>query len=152
MVKLQSESRRNKESIISGHLVACDKDGITEQTEEVAEILLSAKYDFLEFKIFGEEIKKVEVVEPLEVEKGEPIETPNIEPTTPEEELEKLEEEETSFEDMISGIDKINELKEIAQELGLPKQEWEGYKRLDYFKAYLIKATSVEEEKTETEN
>ena len=147
MIKLQSESRVNKESIVSGHLIKCDKDGITEQPQEVAEMLLSEKYAFMGFtQVSGDEIKKIEDSEPLEVEKGEPIATPAIEPTTPEEELEKLEEEEeASFEDVVNSLDKIDELKEVARELGLPKEEWEGYKRKDYFRNYLIESAKEDE-------
>jgi hypothetical protein len=146
MITLQSETRKSKESTVSGHLVSCDKDGVTMQTKEVAEMLLSEKYAFMGFaQIDGDEIKKVFEPEPLEIEKGEPIKTPSVNPTTPEEEIKKLEEEEElfeeqSFEGMLEGIDKIDELKDIAKALGLPKSEWEGYKRKDYFKNYLIEA------------
>lgn len=149
MVKLISESRKNKESVIDGELISADQNGIIEVNEKMADILLSPKYSFMGWQPFeeGEEIKKVEVSEPLEIEKGEPIKIPEpVDPKTP---AEIIEEEEKSIEDIINGAEKFDELKEIAKTLELPKEEWENYKRADYFKKYLLKAISEDEETEE---
>jgi hypothetical protein len=168
MVKLQSDSRKNKSSRIDGQLVEANENGEVEVSQEMANLLLS-KYSFMGWTTTdGNDIKKVEVSEPIIVEKGEPIKETIIEdPKTPAEIIEEGEASDVdkkkdllgggsveydvkdskiindpSIEDIINQTESFNELKEIAKGLDLPEDEWSGYKRADYFKNYLLKKLS----------
>jgi hypothetical protein len=105
MVKLQSDSRKNKSSRIDGQLVEANENGEVEVSQEMANLLLS-KYSFMGWTTTdGNDIKKVEVSEPIIVEKGEPIQEPIIEdPKTP---AEIIEEEESNDEVEVTVSDPI---------------------------------------------
>ncbi len=139
MPVLISEQRKNLTSRIAGEIVTCNEKGEVEVSEKVAQLLLSDQYSFLGFSLGGE-IKKIEENEPLKVEKGEEIKVP-VQPEvgSPAEEIEKEEApKDQSLAELIEGMESINELKEAAKTLELPKEEWENYKRKDYFKQYLL--------------
>ena len=131
--------------MIAGELVEANENGEVEVSQETARLLLSDKYSFMGWSANeGNDIKKVEVSEPIIVEKGDPIKKPIIEePKTPAEIIEEEQaNDDLSIEDIINKTESFNELKEIAKGLDFPENEWSGYKRADYFKNYLLKKLS----------
>lgn len=110
--------------------VSLDGSGYAEVSDKAAKLLVT-KYESFGFQI---------------VEAGEELKVENVIET---EEKEKEENSDPSLEEVINSIEEIDGLKAIATELGLPKEEWEGYRRKDYFKNYLIAKISEEEKSSE---
>ena len=153
MIIVQSKDHSNKTFRIStGEVINCDIEGIACVSEEACDLLMT-KYSFKGFSMVEGQFD-VSVETDLPEPEGGYID-PVSETETPEQieyvtEIDKGHDEseegseDVSIESVIENCDAIDELKSIAKELGLPEVEWEGYKRKDYFKKYLIEKLNGE--------
>lgn len=116
---IQSESQSSRKfRLRNGEVIECDSYGKAAVNEETKNLLLSEDYKFKGFKVIQGNLKPVTETDQKNIEES------NLDG-------------DQSLIDIIDGIEEFNHLKEIAKDLGIPEEQWKGYKRKDFFKSFL---------------